>query len=114
MQKSKGCAMTALKITLPLGKAPFIASLAAALIAAELIASAPPASAGCLYGGPVLSKCDGPVQPDGTWQRCVAVPQWIPHGASSYLVPERRCDFVGPGQHPADLAFVDPPTHIDG
>ena len=86
----------------------------ALLMAAELIASAPPASAGCLYGGPVISKCDGPVQPDGTWQRCVAVPRLILNGASSYLVPDRHCDLMGPGQHPADLGLADPPTHIDG
>jgi hypothetical protein len=63
--------MTAFKITLPLGIAVFIASLGAALVARGLIAAAPPANAGCQYGGLVISKCDGPVQPDGTWQRCV-------------------------------------------
>jgi hypothetical protein len=47
------------------------AGLAAVLLAGELIGSAPPASAGCQYGGIAVSKCDGPVQPDGTWQRCV-------------------------------------------
>lgn len=86
----------------------------AAVLVAGVIASAPPASAGCLYGGPVLSKCDGPVQPDGSWQRCVAVTRLILNGASSYLVPDKRCDVMGPDQHPADLAFGDPPTHIDG
>jgi len=86
----------------------------ALLMAAGLIAIAPPASAGCLYGGPFISKCDGPVQPDGTWQRCVAVPQLIPRGASSYLIPVRRCDPMGPGQPAWDLAFADPPAHIDG
>ncbi len=90
-----------------------VGGVAALLTAAGLIAAAPPAGAGCLYGGPVLSKCDGPVQPDGTWQRCVASPQLVPHGASSYLVPERRCDVMGPGQGPPDLSFADPPTHID-
>jgi hypothetical protein len=84
------------------------------LAAAELIASPPPASAGCQYGGPVLSKCDGPVQPDGTWQRCVAVARLIPNGASSYLVPDGHCDVMGPDQRPSDFAFADPPTHIDG
>jgi hypothetical protein len=88
--------------------------MAAQLIAAQLIASAPPASAGCVYGGPVLSKCDGPIQPDGTWQRCVAVTRLIPHGASSYLVPEKSCDVMGPDQRPGDAGFADPPTHIDG
>lgn len=91
-----------------------VGGLAALLVAGVLITSAPPAGAGCLYGGPVLSKCDGPVQPDGTWQRCVAAPQLVPHGASSYLVPERRCDVMGSDQRPPDLSFADPPTHIDG
>ena len=87
--------------------------LAAVLMAAELIASAPQATAGCQYGGPFISKCDGPVQPDGTWQRCVAVPQLIYSGASSFLVPDKRCDVMGPDQHPGDLGFANPPTHID-
>ncbi|OBH89222.1 MULTISPECIES: hypothetical protein [unclassified Mycobacterium] len=91
-----------------------VGGLAALLVAAGSITSAPPASAGCLYGGPVLSKCDGPVQPDGSWQRCVAVTRLVPNGASSYLVPDKRCDVMGPDQRPADLAFADPPNHIDG
>jgi hypothetical protein len=90
-----------------------VGGLAAVLMAAQLIASAPPAAAGCQYGGPVISKCDGPVQPDGTWQRCVAVPHLVYSGASSFLVPEKRCDLMGPDQHPGDLGFADPPTHID-
>jgi hypothetical protein len=85
----------------------------ALLMAAELIAIAPPASAGCQYGGSIISKCDGPIQPDGTWQRCVAVAQLIPRGASSYLIPVKHCDVMGPDQQPSDLAFTDPPTHID-
>ena len=40
-----------------------VGGLAAVLMAGGLITSAPPASAGCQYGGPVLSKCDGPIQP---------------------------------------------------
>lgn len=91
-----------------------VGGLAGLLTAAGLIASAPSGGAGCLYGGPVLSKCDGPVQPDGTWQRCVAVTRLVPNGASSYLVPDRHCDVMGPDQRPADLAFSDSPTHIDG
>jgi hypothetical protein len=90
-----------------------VGASAALLLAAELITSAPPASAGCLYGGPVLSKCDGPVQPDGTWQRCVAVTQLVPSGLSSHLVPVKRCDLMGPGQQSWDLLFADPPTHLD-
>ncbi len=90
-----------------------VGGLAAVLMAAQLMAAAPPASAGCQYGGPVISKCDGPVQPDGTWQRCVATPHLVYSGASSFLVPERRCDLMGPDQHPGDLGFADPPTHIN-
>lgn len=82
------------------------------LIAAGSMASAPPATAGCLYGGQFISKCDGPVQPDGTWERCVGVTRWVPSGLSSHLVPEKRCGLMGPGRHTADLAFADPPTHI--
>lgn len=90
-----------------------VGGLAVLLLAAELIASATPASAGCQSGGSVISKCDGPVQPDGTWQRCVTVAQFVYRGASSYLVPDKHCDLMGPDQHPGDLAFADPPTHID-
>ena len=107
--------MTAFKIRLPLGIAAVVASLGAVLMAGGLIAAAPPANAGCQYGTPgLLSKCDGPVQPDGTWQRCLAFTQLVPHGASSYLVPEKRCDSMGPGQQSGDPGFADPPTHIDG
>jgi hypothetical protein len=104
--------MTGFKITLPLGLAAFVASLGVALMAAGLIAAAP-ANAGCLYGGPVLSKCDGPVQPDGTWQRCVAFTRWVPSGLSTYLMPDRNCDLMGPDHYPGDPGFADPPTHID-
>lgn len=90
-----------------------VGGLAGLVMAAGSIASPPPAGAGCQYGGPVLSKCDGPVQPDGTWQRCVAVARLIPNGASSYLVPDGHCDVMGPNQRPAGLGFADPPTHID-
>jgi len=86
------------------------------LMAGGLITFAPPAGAGCLYGGPVISKCDGPVQPDGTWQRCVASFNYVPSGFSSHLVPVNRCDVMGPGRQyaPIDFTFADPPTHIDG
>ncbi len=88
--------------------------LALVLTAGALISSAPPAGAGCQYGGPYLSKCDGPVQPDGTWQRCVAFTHWTGSGASANMVPDRRCDAMGPDQHPGGMDFADPPTHIDG
>lgn len=85
---------------------------AALVVAAGLITTAPAAGAGCVYGGNNLGKCDGPVQPDGTWQRCVAVAQWVPRGASSYLVPVKHCQLMGPGRQPTDLSFADPPVHI--
>ncbi len=90
-----------------------IGGVTAVSLAVGLIAAAPPAAAGCLYGGPVISKCDGPVQPDGTWQRCVAVARWVPSGLSSHLVPDKHCDVMGPDQQSSDLASTDPPTHID-
>jgi hypothetical protein len=91
-----------------------VGGLAALLMAAGLIASPPPASAGCVYGGPVLGKCDEPVQPDGTWRRCVTVAQWVPSGLSSHLVPVKHCQLMGPGHLPSDPGFADPPTHIPG
>lgn len=75
----------------------FVAGLAAALMAGGLIGAAPPARAGCQYGGPIISKCDGPIQPDGTWQRCVVTKNLVPNGASSFFVPERTCNVMGPG-----------------
>ncbi len=91
-----------------------VGALAALLLAAQLIGSAPPAAAGCLYGGPYISKCDGPVQQDGTWERCVGIARWVPSGFSTHLVPVKQCGGMGPGQHPPDPVFADPLTHIDG
>ena len=91
-----------------------VGGLTALLVTTALIGSAPQASAGCLYGGPVISKCDGPVQPDGTWQRCVGVASWVPSGFGSHLVPVKQCDLMGPNQNRWDFAFADPPAHIDG
>jgi hypothetical protein len=73
-----------------------------------LITSAPPASAGCQFDGLVISKCDGSIQPDGTWQRCATF-----HHSSSSYVNDVNCQTLGPDQHPWGLAFVDPPTHAD-
>ncbi|MGH3967395.1 MAG: CDGP domain-containing protein [Mycobacterium sp.] len=88
-----------------------VAGLATVLMAGGLIAVASPASAGCQYGGLVISKCDGPVQLDGTRQRCVVFDS-TGTGLPSYL-HERRCDLMGPELHPWGFAFADPPTHID-
>jgi hypothetical protein len=93
-------------------KRTIVGGSAVLLMAAGLITSAPQASAGCLYGGPYISKCDGAVQPDGTWQRCVAVPRYVPSGLGSYLVPEKHCDVMGPDLLSGDPAFADPPIRI--
>ena len=88
------------------------AALAAAVLFAAVLVTSPPANAGCLYGGGLsISRCDGPVQPDGTWQRCVTFT--APSFNSGYRAPERHCDQMGPDLHPWGLAFNDPPTHID-
>ncbi|WNG89992.1 hypothetical protein C6A87_013130 [Mycobacterium sp. ITM-2016-00317] len=86
--------------------------LAALLASTVLMAAAPTAGAGCLYGGAFISKCDGPFQPDGTWQRCVGIARGIPSGFSTHLVPEKRCAPMGPGQPAQDPAFADPPVRI--
>lgn len=93
-------------------KRSMVGGSAALLMAAGLIVSAPPAGAGCHYGGAFISKCDGPVRPDGTWERCVGVARWVPSGLSSHLVPVKHCGLMGPGQQSADPAFADPPVRI--
>ena len=86
------------------------AGLAVVLIGG-VIGSAPQANAGCQDGGIAVSKCDGAIQPDGTWQRCVIFNS--SSSGSNYLSPEKRCDQMGPDLHPWGLAFNDPPTRID-
>jgi hypothetical protein len=85
-----------------------IATLATGLTVGALIAAAPPAKAGCQFGGGLVEKmCDGPVQDDGTWQRCVTQ-------HSQDVVGRTTCQMMGPGQNPLGLAYYNPPTHIDG
>ena len=81
------------------------AGLAAVLAAGALIGSAPQANAGCQYGGIAVSRCDGAIQPDGTWQRCVMFNS-VNSGSSSYSLLTNAATKWG-------LAFNDPPTHID-
>ena len=93
-----------------------LGGLAAVLMAGGLITSAPPARAGCLNGGSfVIRKCDGPIQDDGTWQRCVTTEAPI-LGDGTYIadVPQTGCQMMGPGlPPPLGFAYPDPPTHID-
>ena len=83
-----------------------IGAFVAFLMGAGLVHSAPSAHAGCIPAPGVINKCDGPVQPDGTWQRCVMTTHLSYQGASSFLIPEKSCDIIGPG-------VGDPPGHID-
>jgi hypothetical protein len=81
--------------------------VATGLTAGALIASAPPAGAGCQYGGGLVEKmCDGPIQDDGTWQRCVTQ-------HTQDVINRIHCQMMGPGQNPLGLAYYNPPTHID-
>lgn len=87
--------------------------LAAALMVGGLVTAAPPATAGCQSGQPwSISQCDGPIQPDGTWQRCVTFPPTNlnigGHDSYTNYTPTTRCDL-----HPWGMAFDQPPTHID-
>lgn len=84
-----------------------VGGLAVLLMLGGLVTGAPTASAGCISAPGVINKCDGPVQPDGTWQRCVMTTHLSYQGASSFLIPERSCDTMGPG------VPGDPPGHID-
>jgi hypothetical protein len=57
---------------------------------------------------------DGPIQPDGTWQRCVVTTRSTSDSnGSSHERLNRTCQMMGPDQHPLGLAYYDPPTHID-
>ncbi|MGH3971085.1 MAG: CDGP domain-containing protein [Mycobacterium sp.] len=82
-----------------------VAGLAAGLMTGALIASAPPASAGCQPWGFNQQLCDGPIQPDGTWQRCeVAQSVWDPQRTQSTCYPLGDSHWLPPFQ---------PPGHID-
>ncbi|MGB9307670.1 MAG: hypothetical protein WCB92_29530 [Mycobacterium sp.] len=88
-----------------------IAGVGTALAFGALIAAAPQASAGCQYGGLTVSKCDGPVQPDGTWQRCAVFSGY--GSGRPYYSTNVNCQTLGPDQHPWGLAFNFPSEHID-
>ncbi|WP_082950486.1 MULTISPECIES: hypothetical protein [unclassified Mycobacterium] len=91
-------------------KRSFLVGLAAGLLGGASIVLAPPAGAGCLYGGLSVSRCDGPVDPDGNWQRCVVF--YSAYGGSGSR-GATRCDMMGPDLHPWGFEFSNPPTHID-
>jgi hypothetical protein len=88
-----------------------VGGLGAVLVAGGLIASTPQASAGCENPrnplNPNAELCDGPIQPDGTWERCVNYSQpGVPYSQS-------ECHLMGPNQQTLPIPFYQPPTHID-
>ena len=91
-----------------------LGGLAAALAAGGLLTWAPPASAGC-QDNPLLffstaQKCDGPVAPDGTWERCVIYYYEPPKSPPM----QKDCHRMGPvGQQYPFHSFYMPETHID-
>ena len=79
------------------------AGLAAVLMGTGvLIATAPPASAGCTdtaFPNQQALLCDGPILPDGVWQRCYG---------------DYQCWLLGPGHvQPWDFFHPTPLNHID-
>jgi hypothetical protein len=83
---------------------------AAVVMTGGLIASAPPTSAGCknpLWAShPFAQECDGPIQPDGTWQRCMTY-------SNGGFIPQNTCAQMSAGQPPWIPILSSPPTHID-
>jgi hypothetical protein len=97
--------------------------LAAPVLAAALlsggIASAPPASAGCQSATPADTYCDGPIAPDGTWQRCHQNAggyrtYWGRNVYGPVHPPTNRCYQVDPAQPWPPLPLGQPQYHVDG
>ena len=87
------------------------------LMAGSLTVAAPSASAGCQNPGwsvhPTAEMCDGPVHPDGTWERCLKYYMAFVIGGRPMDLPQTNCYPFGPDQPPSPHGWVDPPTHID-
>jgi hypothetical protein len=80
-----------------------VALAAELMMTGALIATAPPASAGCVpYDQKLL--CDGPIQPDGSWQRCLPLQRG-----------QLYCWLLGPGHAQPWYIFTAPLplNHID-
>lgn len=89
-----------------------ITLVGAGLTAGWLVGSAPSAHAGC-QDNPLLffstaQKCDGPVAPDGSWQRCVIYYYEPPKSPPS----QQDCHPMGPGRDYPPHSFYQPETHI--
>jgi hypothetical protein len=94
-----------------------IAAVAAALggtMTCGGIGLAPKASAGCQT--PLLADtyCDGPIRPDGTWERCHTSPGGPVYGGrgvvGSWLPPVNTCFQVDPSQ---PWPIGQPQFHVD-
>lgn len=71
------------------------------------IAAAPPAGAGCrnlLWAEhPFAQECDGPIRPDGTWQRCMTYSNYNFISPEQLRPDERRSIALDPNiEHAAD------------
>jgi hypothetical protein len=55
---------------------------------------------------PFAQECDGPIQPDGTWQRCMTY-------RNGGFIPQNTCAQMSAGQPPWIPILSSPPTHID-
>ena len=77
----------------------------AVTMSAALTATAPQATAGCEPFPPFINTqlCDGPIQPDGTWQRCETQAR-----GSGYT--ESNCYPLGNNHF---VPLLQPPGHID-
>ncbi|MEB3024097.1 CDGP domain-containing protein [[Mycobacterium] crassicus] len=89
-----------LQITL----AQVVTGLGAGLMIGAPAASAAPDSMGCQPWGWNQHLCDGPIQAESTWQRCLEVNQILLHATQS------TCFTLG-NDHP--LPAFQPPGHID-
>lgn len=79
-------------------------------MAGGLIGVATPAGAGCVnaewLSQPFAQNCDDPIQPDGTWQRCMTY--------SNYnFIPQNSCAQMSADQPPWIPILMSPRTHID-
>ena len=84
-----------------------VLTVAAALTTGALVAAAPSARAGCQDYSPGWQLCDGPILPDGTWQRC----QVNTASGPSPITSTSKCYQLGGNNHFPVL--VGPPGHID-
>ena len=78
--------------------------------------TAAPASAGCETNMLGVQYCDGPIRPDGTWDRCWhsdAFANYGPLGQVQYVVPAMgKCFPVDPSQPWPPTPIGQPQYHV--